>query len=123
MDMRTPQIVSIGEPDEVREFLRGRLEVYRVGGLELGRAIYEPGWRWTEHVRPIAGTELCEVSHVGLVLAGSAAVLMRDGREFMLTPGTFFAIPPGHDSWVVGNEDYLSIHIAGAGAYGAPEGG
>ena len=122
MDVPLPQIVSIGAPDEVREFFRGRLEVYRVGGLELGRAIYEPGWRWTEHVRPIAGTELCEVSHVGLVIAGSAAVSMRNGREFMLTPGTFFAVPPGHDSWVVGDEDYVSIHIAGAGAYAAPEG-
>ena len=118
--MDVPQIVAIGEPDEVREFVRGRLEVYRVGSLELGRAIYEPGWRWTEHVRPVVGTELCEVSHVGLVIAGSAAVSMRDGREFMLTPGVFFAIPPGHDSWVVGDEEYVSLHIAGAKAYAAP---
>jgi quercetin dioxygenase-like cupin family protein len=117
--MQVPQIVPIGEPDEVREFVRGRLEVYRVGGLELGRAIYEPGWRWTEHVRPLAGTELCEVSHVGLVIAGSAAVRMRDGRKFMLIPGAFFAVPPGHDSWVVGDEEYVSLHIAGAAAYAA----
>jgi quercetin dioxygenase-like cupin family protein len=119
--MDTPQIVPIGEPDEVRQFTLGRLEIYRVGGLELGRAVYEPGWRWTEHVRPIAGTELCEVSHVGLVLAGKAAVSIRDGREFTLTAGAFFAIPPGHDSWVLGDEEYVSLHIAGAGAYAAPE--
>jgi quercetin dioxygenase-like cupin family protein len=119
--MDTPQIVPIGEPDEVRQFTLGRLEIYRVGGLELGRAVYEPGWRWTEHVRPIAGTALCEVSHVGLVLAGKAAVSIRDGREFTLTAGAFFAIPPGHDSWVLGDEEYVSLHIAGAGAYAAPE--
>lgn len=118
--MNAPQIIPTGEPDEVREFVRGRLEIYRVGGLELGRAIYEPGWRWTEHVRPIAGTELCEVSHVGLVIAGCAAVMMRDGRELMLVPGTFFAVPPGHDSWVLGDEEYVSLHIAGAAAYAVP---
>ncbi len=118
--MDLPQIVPIGEPDEVRKFVRGRLEVYRVGSLELGRAVYEPGWRWSEHVGPIAGTELCEVSHVGLVIAGSAAVSMRNGRELMLTPGVFFAVPPGHDSWVVGDEEYVSLHISGADAYAAP---
>lgn len=118
--MDAPQIVPVGEPDEVREFLRGRLEIYRVGNVELGRAVYEPGWRWTAHVRPIAGTELCEVSHVGFVVAGSAAVSTRDGREFFLTPGTFFAVPPGHDSWGVGDEEYVSLHIVGAEAYAAP---
>ena len=119
--MDVPQIVAIGEPDEVREFVRGRLEVYPgLGSLELGRAIYEPGCRWTQYVMLSVGTELCEVSHVGLVIAGSAAVSMRDGREFMLTPGMFFAIPPGHDSWVVGDEEYVSLHIAEAKAYAAP---
>lgn len=118
--MKVPQIVPTGEPDEVREFVLGRLEIYRVGGLELGRATYEPGWRWTEHVQAIAGTELCEVAHVGLVIAGRAAVSMRDGQEFMLSSGAFFAVPPGHDSWVVGDERYVSLHIAGADAYAAP---
>lgn len=75
--MNAPQIIPTGEPDEVREFARGRLEIYRVGGVELGRAIYEPGWRWTEHVRPIAGTELCEVSHVGLVIGAPRACSAR----------------------------------------------
>lgn len=85
----------------------------------MGRAIYEPGWRWTEHVRPLAGTELCEISHVGFVVAGNARVRMRQGEEFGLAPGDFFAIPPGHDSWVVGDEPYVSLHLAGADAYAA----
>src|SRR3954453_6828977 len=70
------QILRTGEPDEVREFDLGRLELYRIGTLQIGRAIYEPGWRWSEHVRPVAGTDLCEIGHVGLVVSGSAAVRM-----------------------------------------------
>jgi quercetin dioxygenase-like cupin family protein len=101
-------------------FELGRLELYRVGALEIGRAVYEPGWRWTEHVRPVAGTELCEVSHVGLVVSGSVAVRMADGREFVIEPGDFFAIPGGHDSWVIGDEPYVSLHLMGAETYAAP---
>ena len=82
--------------------------------------MYEPGWRWSEHVGPVAGTALCEVDHVGLVLGGKAAVRMADGAERLLGPGDFFAIPPGHDSWVVGDETYVSLHLSGAGSYARP---
>jgi quercetin dioxygenase-like cupin family protein len=111
------EIVRVDEPHEVREFPLGRFELYRIGGHEIGRAIYEPGWRWSEHVRPIAGTELCQVDHLGLVLSGSAGVKMADGSKRILRPGDFFAIPPGHDSWVVGDEQYVSLHLLGAEAY------
>jgi hypothetical protein len=121
--MNTPQFLTLGSPNEVRSFDHGRLEVYRLAGTELGRAIYQPGWRWTQHVRPIAGTALCEVEHVGLVISGSAAVRMRDGEEFILAPGTLFAIPPGHDSWVIGDEEYVSLHFSGTGTYAAPADG
>lgn len=120
--MDTLRIVKVGQPDEVREFARGRLELYRFGAMEIGRAVYEPGWRWTEHVRPSSGTELCEVGHVGLVLAGSAAVRMADGREFTIGAGDFFAIPGGqggHDSWVIGDDEYISLHLLGADTYAA----
>lgn len=116
MDTRF-EIVRLGEPDEVREFTLGCFELYRIGGREIGRAIYEPGWRWTEHVRPIAGTELCQVDHVGLVLSGTAGVKMADASEWVLQPGDFFAIPPGHDSWVIGDEPYVSLHLLGAESY------
>jgi quercetin dioxygenase-like cupin family protein len=114
------QILRTGEPDEVREFDLGRLELYRIGTLQIGRAIYEPGWRWSEHVRPVAGTDLCEIGHVGLVVSGSAAVRMANGEETVMSPGDFFAIPGGHDSWVIGDERYVSLHLLGAEAYAAP---
>jgi hypothetical protein len=88
------EVVGIGAPVETREFGLGRLELYRIGGREIGRAVYAPGWRWSEHVRPLAGTELCEVAHVGFVVTGSAGVRMADGTEIVLEAGDFFAIPP-----------------------------
>jgi hypothetical protein len=118
--MNALQILRTGEPDEVRTFELGRLELYRVGSMVIGRAIYEPGWRWTQHVRPLVDTELCEVAHVGLVVSGSAGVLMADGTDVVLRAGDFFAIPSGHDSWVIGDEQYVSLHLLGADAYAAP---
>jgi quercetin dioxygenase-like cupin family protein len=111
------EIVNLGDPVEIREFPRGRFELFRLGGVEVGRATYEPGWRWSEHVARTAGTDLCEVEHLGMVVSGRAAVRMADGRERVLEPGDLFAIPPGHDSWVVGEEPYVSIHFLGADQY------
>lgn len=106
------------EPDEVREFERGRFEVVRVGGLTIGRATYQPGWKWSEHVAPLAGTPFCEVEHVGLVVSGAAAAAMLGGEVAELTPGTLFHVPASpHDSWVVGDEPYVSLHFLGADEY------
>jgi quercetin dioxygenase-like cupin family protein len=102
-------------PDEVREFERGRFEVVNIGGMSVGRATYEPGWRWSVHV----GEGLCQVEHVGLVLSGAAAVKMEDGTERVMNAGEFFYVPPGHDSWVVGDEPYVSLHIMGSETYAA----
>jgi len=104
-------------PDEVRVFAKGRFEVVRVGGLTLGRASYEPGWKWSEHVGRETGLTLCPVDHVGFVSSGQARVQMGDGREYDLKAGDLFSVAPGHDSWVVGNEPYVSIHIMGADQY------
>ena len=106
-------------PDEVREFPKGRFEIVRIGGMTIGRARYEPGWKWTEHNRPTVGTPSCRVEHVGLVLAGRCAVKMDDGREYILSPGDVFQVGAGHDSWVVGDEPYVSLHFLGAGDYAA----
>ena len=111
------EIVALGSPVETRTAPHGRLENYRIGGRELGRAVYAPGWRWTEHVGPTAGTALCEVEHIGLVVSGSAGVRMADGTEIVMKPGDFFAVGPGHDSWVVGDEEYVSLHFLGSDAY------
>ena len=105
------------KPDEERKFEKGKLELVTIGGVTVGRASYEPGWKWSEHVRPISGTELCEVEHIGLALKGRCAVRMRDGKEIVLKPGDLFYVQAGHDSWVVGDEPYVSIHFLGAGQY------
>jgi hypothetical protein len=115
--MTQVEIVELGAPVETREFSLGRFELYRIGGREIGRAVYAPGWRWSENVRPFTGTDLCESDHLGFVVSGSAGVRMADGTEFVLNAGDFFAIPPGHDSWVIGEEEYVSLHLLGADAY------
>lgn len=104
-------------PDELREFERGQFQIVKIGGMTVGRASYAPGWKWSEHVRPLAGTPSCQVAHLGLVLAGRAMVKMDDGREIELKPGDLFDVAPGHDSWVVGDEPYVSIHFLGADQY------
>jgi len=105
-------------PDQTRVFEKGRFDLVTIGGMTIGRATYEPGWRWSEHVSHVAGTPLCEVEHVGIVISGRAMAAMEDGTEVELTPGTLFYIPPvPHDSWVIGDEPYVSLHISGAGHY------
>jgi quercetin dioxygenase-like cupin family protein len=106
-------LIDFDSPTEVREFDKGRFEVYRVGPMTLGRATYEPGWKWSAHV----GEGSCQVEHVGLVLSGQAAVKMDDGTEKVMREGEFFYVPPGHDSWVVGDEPYVSLHIMGSETY------
>ena len=104
------------EPDGVRRFERGSFELISIGGMTVGRATYEAGWRWSEHVGS-GPDDRCQVEHVGLVVSGRAAVLMDDGTEVVMDPGDLFHVPPGHDSWVVGDEPYVSLHILGADSY------
>ena len=105
-------------PDEVREFEKGRLEIVRIAGQTLGRATYQPGWKWSVHVGPAAHARRCVVEHLGIVVAGHATAAFDDGRVFDLTAGTVFYIPPEpHDSWVVGDEAYVSLHLLGADKY------
>ena len=89
----------------------------RLGGATIGRATYQPGWKWSADVGPTVGAALCTVEHVGLVLSGSAMAKMDDGTELVMCEGDFFFIPPGHDSWVVGDEPYVSLHIMGSESY------
>lgn len=104
-------------PDEVREMLKGRFELVRIGGLTIGRATYQPGWKWSEHVGPTVGADRCSVEHVGLVLAGVATVAFAD-RVLEMHPGDLFYVPPEpHDSWVVGDSPYVSLHFLGADHY------
>jgi quercetin dioxygenase-like cupin family protein len=105
-------------PDETRLMEKGKFEVVEIGGLTIGRATYEPGWRWSEHVGPMAGSKLCTVEHVGLVISGTATAALEDGRVFEFRTGDLFYVPQvPHDSWVVGNEQYVSLHFLGANKY------
>jgi quercetin dioxygenase-like cupin family protein len=105
------------KPDEVRVFEKGRFELLHIGGMTIGRATYEPGWKWSIHVGPTVGRKTCEVAHVGLVLAGRATAAMNDGNVVEMKAGDTFYIPAGHDSWVVGEEPYVSLHLMGAIEY------
>lgn len=106
------------DPDEVREFPLGRYEVVRIAGTVIGRATYQPGWKWSEHVAPTASTALCEVGHLGMVVSGHAVAAFSDGSILHLRAGDIFFIPPiPHDSWVVGDEEYVSIHLQGVHEY------
>lgn len=108
------------KPDEVRDFDLGRFEVVRVGGLTLGRATYRPGWKWSEHVGRGIGERWCRVEHVGMVLEGVATAAFEDGTIIELRPGDVFHIPARpHDSWVVGDAPYVSLHFLGADHYAA----
>ncbi len=109
-------------PDEVREFEKGKFELLHIGGMTIGRATYEPGWKWSVHVGPLVGKKLCDVEHVGMVLSGRAVAAMNDRRVVEMKAGDVFYIGPGHDSWVVGDEPYVSIHLMGAGDYAHSKG-
>ena len=111
------EIKRFDSADEERTFEQGCFQLLQVGGMTLGRATYEPGWKWSEHVGSVTGERLCQVEHIGIVLSGRAAVAMADGPQIELRAGDVFAIPPGHDSWVVGDEAYTSLHLLGAEDY------
>ena len=107
------------QPDEVRTFEKGKFELVRLGGLTIGRATYEPGWKWSQHVGKDTGCKSCSVEHVGLVISGCATAAMDDGRIVEMKAGDLFYIEPGHDSWVVGDRPYVSLHFSGANEYAA----
>lgn len=105
------------QPDEIREMVKGRFEVVHIGGLTIGRATYQPGWKWSRDVGPTVRADRCSVEHVGLVLAGTATVAFAD-RVIEMHAGQLFYVPPvPHDSWVVGDRPYVSLHFLGADRY------
>jgi len=104
-------------PDETRSFERGQIAILRIGGAEIGRLTLQPGWRWSEHVKPIAGTQLCEAPHFQYHLQGMLHIVMDDGTEFDAGPGDVTALPQGHDAWVVGPEPVVVVDWWGASNY------
>jgi len=108
---------SFKSPDEVRNFPNGRLEILNVGGAEVGRLILNPGWRWSNDVKPIAKTSSCQAPHFQYHVAGRIAILMDDGTEFVAGPGDVTSLPKGHDAWVVGDEPVIVVDWFGASNY------
>jgi quercetin dioxygenase-like cupin family protein len=116
--MAQMEVKSFDSPDETRPFEgKGQAEVLNIGGKVVGKATFEPGWRWSENVKPIAGTDSCQVSHLGYVISGRMKVYMDDGSEAEVGPGDVMAIPPGHDAEVVGDEPCVSLDFGEFGEY------
>lgn len=114
---------NIDQPDETRAFDKGKAEVVTLGDMVFARATFEPGWRWSECVKPIAGTESCEVHHNGFVSAGSMHVTMDDGTELDLGQGDVVDIPPGHDAWITSDEPCIMYDFSPAAkGYATPPG-
>jgi hypothetical protein len=105
---------SFAAADEVREFEKGKGEIINIGGGVVGRYTAEPGWRWSDHVKPIAGTELCEAPHFQYHVSGRLGVRMADGTELEIGPGEVSMLPPGHDAWVIGDEPVVVVDWGGA---------
>ncbi|MDQ3871363.1 MAG: cupin domain-containing protein [Chloroflexota bacterium] len=104
---------SFDAPDETRDTSgKGRLDVVRLEGLTATRATYQPGWRWSTHVKPLVGTDSCQVLHLGTVLSGRLHVVMDDGSEADAGPGDVYVVPPGHDAWVVGEEPLTFVDVS-----------
>ena len=108
---------NLSSPDEVRTFEKGKLDLVKIGGGVVGRLTLQPGWRWSQHVKPTAGTEWCEAPHFQYHVSGRIHVAMSDGTEFEVGAGEITALPQGHDAWVVGNEPVVLIDWAGASNY------
>lgn len=108
---------SFAQPSETRAFPKGRVEIVRIGDTEIGRLILEPGWRWSNDVRPIAGTDSCEAPHFQYHVEGHLAIRMDDGTEFVAGPGDVTSLPSGHDAWVVGDEPVVVIDWFAASSY------
>jgi quercetin dioxygenase-like cupin family protein len=113
---------AFDHPDELREMPLGRFELVTIQGRSIGRATYAPGWRWSEHVGRALGQDRCAVEHLGYVISGTATAAFADGSVIELRAGEAFYIPPEpHDSWVVGDEPYVSLHLVGAHRYASDD--
>lgn len=115
--MEAAELKDFGKPDEVREFPKGRVEIVNIGGATIGRAILEPGWRWTTSIQPLVHTKSCEAPHFQYHIAGVLRVKMDDGSEFDCKPGDVSRLSAGHDAWVVGDEPAIIVDFQGMANY------
>jgi quercetin dioxygenase-like cupin family protein len=112
------EVRSSDRADETRPFVdKGRVDIVKLADGVVGKGVFEPGWRWSEHVKPIAGTDSCQSSHLAYCVSGRMVVRMDDGTEKEIGPGDFVAIPPGHDAWVVGSDPCIQVDFTGMNTY------
>lgn len=116
--MSTIEVRNMGKPDEARKLPKTLNEVVKIGEHTVMRSNFEPGWKWSECVKPAAGTDSCQVHHVIYAVSGRLKVKMNDGTEKEFGPGDAGVIPPGHDAWVVGNESFVGVDFTGGATYG-----
>ncbi len=114
------EVKSHGSPDEGRSPDKTRIEVVRLEGFTIGRINFQPGWRWSECVKPVVKTDSCQVSHVGYAVSGRITVRMKDGTQKTISAGESYTIPPGHDAWVEWNERFVGIEVMSAEQYAKP---
>jgi quercetin dioxygenase-like cupin family protein len=115
-------VKSLDRPEETRPTAdMGHIDLVTLGQTTVGRATFHPGWRWSQHVKPIAGTDLCQATHTGYVVSGRQAVRMSDGSQIELKPGDAFVIAPGHDAWVIGEEPCVTLDFSGVANYAQPD--
>ena len=118
--MADMQKKSLNHPDEARAFPLGRLELVTIRGVTFGRGTFQPGWRWSTSVKPLAKTASCEAPHLQYHVSGRLGVAMDDGKQMEFGPGDVSWLPPGHDAWVIGDEPVVVIDISGMGEYAKP---
>ena len=114
------EVKSHDSPDEVRTPSKTRVEVVRLEGFTLGRFVLEPGWRWSECVKPVVKTESCQVSHVGYCVSGRFVVKLKDGTEKSISAGESYTIPPGHDAWNPSEENFVALEVLSADVFAKP---
>lgn len=120
--MTTTVKKNFDAPEETRPIDKGKVEVVKLGDVTAMRATFEPGWRWSESVKPVVGTESCQVAHLSYMVSGRMAIKMDDGSQHEFGPGDVGVIPPGHDAWVVGSEPVVFIDFQGGSIYAKPQG-
>ncbi|HLF79064.1 MAG TPA: cupin domain-containing protein [Dehalococcoidia bacterium] len=114
------EVKSHDSPDETRTPSKTKIEVVRLEGFTIGRFNFEPGWRWSECIKPVVGTDSCQASHVGYAVSGTIKVRLNNGSEQTISAGQSYTIPPGHDAWVEGNTGFVGIEVMSADQYGRP---
>lgn len=114
------QVKSHGSPDEVRTPDKTRVEVVHLEGFTIGRFKFEPGWRWSQCIKPVVKTDQCQLSHVGYAVSGQLKIRAKDGTEKTIAAGDSYTIPPGHDAWVEGDQPFVGIEVLSADVYAKP---